>query len=108
MEKSRFDRIDDKLEKITDKLENTNKVLAENTASLIIHEKRTDIAEHKLSLLEVEFKKYIERESAVMEQINQKLGPIYTHVNIVNVICKYVIPAIAGILVFLFKMGFIK
>jgi hypothetical protein len=108
VEKNRFDRIDAQLERIVDKQIETTIVLAENTQSLIIHEKRTDIAERKLSLLELEFKTYAEREKITLESIQAKLNPIHTHVTIVNVLVKYIIPAAGGILIFLYKMGVFK
>lgn len=105
---NRFDRIDQQLDRIVDKQMDMTVTLAENTKSLIIHEKRTDIAEKKLSLLELEFKTYSERDRVSMEAIEKKLTPIHTHVTIVNVLVKYVIPASAGVLVFLYKMGLIS
>ena len=108
MDKNRFDRIDAQLDKIVDKQIETTVVLAENTKSLIVHEKRTDIAERKLNLLELEFKMYAEKEKVTLASIQEKLTPIHTHVTIVNVLVKYIIPAAAGILIFLYKMGVFK
>ena len=108
VDKDRLARIEHKLDKITEKLQETNIVLAENTKSLIIHEKRTDIAENKLNLLEVQFKEYIARDSVILEEIETKLEPIHTHVTAMNIIFKYIIPAIGGLLVFLFKIGVLK
>lgn len=108
MEKNRFDRIDAQLDKIVDKQIETTVVLAENTKSLIVHEKRTDIAERKLNLLELEFKMYAEKEKVTLASIEEKLNPIHTHVTIVNVLVKYIIPAAGGILIFLYKMGAFK
>jgi hypothetical protein len=108
VDKDRLIRIEDKLDKLADKLQETNIVLAENTQSLIIHEKRTDLAESKLSLLEVQFKEYAARDSVILREIEQKLEPISNHVNIVHVIFKYVLPSIAAILVFLYKIGILK
>lgn len=108
MEKDRFDKIDNQLDRIIDRQIENTVVLAKNTQSLIIHEKRTDIAERKLNLLELEFKTYVERERVTMESIQRKLTPIHTHVTIVNVLVKYIIPAVGTILVFLYKMGVFK
>ena len=108
VDKDRLIRIEDKLDKLTEKLQDTNIVLAENTQSLIIHEKRTDLAETKLNLLEVQFKEYTARDRVVLKDIESKIEPIYNHVNAVSVVFKYVIPAIAAILVFLFKMEILK
>jgi len=108
VDKDRLIRIEDKLDKLADKLQETNIVLAENTQSLIIHEKRTDLAESKLSLLEVQFKEYTIRDSIILREIEQKLEPIASHVNIVHVVFKYVLPAVAAALVFLYKIGILK
>jgi hypothetical protein len=108
VDKDRLIRIEDKLDKLAEKLQDTNIVLAENTQSLIIHEKRTDLAETKLNLLEVQFKEYTARDRVVLKDIESKIEPIYNHVNAVSVIFKYVIPAIGAILVFLFKMEILK
>lgn len=108
VDKDRLIRIEEKLDKLADKLQETNIVLAENTQSLIIHEKRTDLAETKLSLLEIHFKEYAVRDSVILREIEQKLEPISNHVNIVHVIFKYVLPSIAAILVFLYKIGILK
>jgi len=108
VDKDRLARIEDKLDKIAEKLQETNIVLAENTKSLIIHEKRTDIAENKLNLLEVQFKEYIARDSVLLQEIEEKLEPIHTHVTAMNIVLKYIIPAVGGLLVFLFKIGVLK
>lgn len=108
MDKDRLVRIEDKLDKISEKLQETNVTLAENTQSLIIHEKRTDLAESRLSLLELQLKENTTKDKIILENIETKLEPIHNHVTIVNAIVKYVAPAIAAILVFLFKIGIIK
>lgn len=108
VDKDKLARIEEKLDKISDKLEEIDEVLSENTTSLIIHEKRTDIAENKLNLLEVQFKEYIARDSALLKEIEVKLDPIHTHVAVVGIVFKYIIPAVAGLLVFLFKLGILK
>jgi chromosome condensin MukBEF ATPase and DNA-binding subunit MukB len=108
VDKDRLDRIEDKLDKLTEKLQETNVILAENTKSLIIHEKRTDIAENKLNLLEVQFKEYITRDRVLLDKIETKLEPIHNHVTAMNIILKYIIPALTGLLVFFFKIGVLK
>ena len=99
--KDRLTRIEEKLDNITDKLHETNVILAENTQSLIIHEKRTDLAEKKMEILEAKLEKQIDKESIALKEIQE-------HVSLVNVIFKYVIPSIAAICLFLFKLGIIK
>lgn len=99
--KDRLLRIEEKLDSITEKLHETNVILAENTQSLILHEKRTDLAEKKMELLESKMEKQSDKEAVAIKEIQE-------HVNLVNVIFKYVIPAIAAISLFLSKLGVIK
>lgn len=108
MEKDRLTRIEEKLDKISEKIEDINITMASNTQSLIIHEKRTDIAENRIALTELQLKEMSTKNKIILENIEEKIQPIYTHVTIVNVIVKYVIPSIAGVLVFLFKMDILK
>src|SRR5574343_603622 len=107
MEK-RIDKLEEKIDVIIDKLHQQNLTLVRNTESLEVHEKRTDIAEQKLGLLEKEFIEHSSKDDLVLSEINTKLTPIYKHVNVVNVILKYVLPALAGLITFLLKIGFIK
>lgn len=104
----RLNRIEEKLDRITEKLQETNITLAENTKSLIIHEKRTDIAEQKLALFESKFTEHTLHDEVVLDAIEKKLTPIYSHVLMVNIVVKYVIPSAAAILTFLFKLGILK
>jgi chromosome segregation ATPase len=108
MEKDRLTRLEDKIDKISDKLQEINLVMVENTQSLIIHEKRTDLAEKKLSLLEDEFKEKSQEDKASIGKIETKLEPIHNHVIMVNTILKYVLPSVLAILAFLLKIGIIK
>ncbi len=108
MDADRLIRIEEKLDKLADKLHETNIVLAENTQSLIIHEKRTDIAEQKLGLLEAEFKEHSAKDEIILESINVKLQPIYNHVTLVNLTFKYVLPSAVAVLSILFKLGILK
>jgi hypothetical protein len=104
----RLIRIEEKLDKLSDRLHETNIVLAENTQSLIIHEKRTDIAEQKLDLLESEFKKHSATDEVILGDINSKLNPIFNHVTLVNLTFKYVLPSAVAVLSILFKLGILK
>jgi chromosome segregation ATPase len=108
VEKDRLTRIEEKLDKISEKIEDINITMSANTQSLIIHEKRTDIAENRIALTELQLKEMSTKNKIILENIEEKIQPIYTHVTIINVIVKYVIPSIAGILVFLFKMDILK
>ncbi len=100
-DKDRLLRIEEKLDTISEKLHDNNVILAENTQSLILHEKRTDLAEKKVYLLEQKLDKQIEREASALKEIQD-------HVNLVNFVFKYGIPAIAAILLFLVQFGIIK
>lgn len=104
----KLDKLEEKIDIIVDKLHEQNVTLARNTESLILHEKRTDLAEKKLNLLEIQYKEYSTKDAVRLENIESKLEPIYKHVNIVSVVFKYVLPTMAGILGFLFKIGVIK
>ena len=108
MEKDKLQRIEEKLDKINDKLGEINVTLAENTQSLIIHEKRTDIAEKKLALLEIEFKEKSARDELIMDGIERKIEPVHDHVLLLNILVKYIIPALAGLVAFLYKFGIFK
>lgn len=107
----KLNRIEEKLDKVIEKINDTNVILAKNTESLIIHERRTDIAEQKLSLLEREYHEHSAKDDIILQDISKKLediDPIKKHVAVVNAIVKYVIPATIAILTFLFKIGILK
>jgi hypothetical protein len=108
MSDDRLSRIEEKLDKLTDKLHETNVTLARNTESLIIHEKRTDLAEQKLSLLEKEFSEHSKKDDIILNDIQLKLAPIHSHVQLVNIVFKYIIPAASGIILFLIKLDIFK
>jgi len=107
-DKDRLLKIEEKLDSITEKLHQTNIILAENTQSLIIHEKRTDLAEKKIELVQQRLDKQLEKESGILREIEEKLQPIREHVTLVNVVFKYVIPTLAATLLFLIKIGIVK
>jgi hypothetical protein len=104
-EKDRLSKIEDKLDAITEKLHQTNIILAENTQSLILHEKRTDLAEKRIELMQQKFE---EKEDNLLTELELKLNPIRDHVNLVNLVFKYVIPTLAATLLFLVKLGIVK
>lgn len=107
MEK-RIDRLEEKLDTVIEKLHEQNVILARNTESLIVHEKRTDLAEQKLELFQNEYERRLVLEDKVLNAIQDKLEPISKHVTIVNAVFKYMLPAISGLVVFLVKIGIIK
>jgi CII-binding regulator of phage lambda lysogenization HflD len=107
-DKDRLLRIEEKLDKITDKLHETNTILAENTQSLILHEKRTDLAEKKIEIVQLRLEKQLEKEGGILKEIEEKLSPIKEHVTIVSIVFKYIIPTIAASTLFLIKLGIVK
>jgi len=102
---NRLNKIEAKIDSILEKIDEQNRILSKNTDSLIIHEKRTDLAEHKLKILEMELERLREQESEEIKAINSKLSPVVTHVQAVGWVFKYVIPAMAAIIVAMYKMG---
>lgn len=108
MDKDRLIRLEDKIDKISDKLNEINVVMAENTQSLIIHEKRTDLAEKKVELVELRLNEQIQKDHQILHKIDEKLLPIQSHVTLVNAVIIYILPAIAGILTFLYKLNIFK
>jgi CII-binding regulator of phage lambda lysogenization HflD len=108
VDKDRLIRIEEKLDSLNEKLQETNITLAENTQSLIVHEKRTDLAEKKLELVENRLERQIDKDRDLLERLGEKLKPIEEHVNMVNVVFKYVIPTLSAILLFLVKLDVIK
>ena len=108
MDKDRLSKIEEKLDIITEKLHQTNIILTENTQSLIIHEKRTDIAEKNIELVHQRLEKQLEREDNILNEIDVKISPIQEHVLLVNLVFKYVLPALAAVFLFLVKLEIIK
>jgi len=102
---NRLNKIESKIDSILEKIEEQNRILEKNTDSLVIHEKRTDLAEHKLKILEMELERMRQQESEEIKAINAQLHPITTHVHAVGWVFKYVIPAMAAIIVAMYKMG---
>lgn len=84
------EKLDTKLDAIVDKLHQMNITLTRNTDSLEIHEKRTDIAEKKLDAYE------------------ERLDKIDSHNKLVTFIFLKVIPALAAIVAFLYKVGWLQ
>lgn len=120
MEKSAV--IEHKLDSIVNKLHEMNLVLSKNTESLITHEKRTDIAERKMEILNArideikdkEKEQFAELHDDVHEQIeklNDQITPIKIHVEsvekVISMIFKVVIPCFVGILALMYKLGWI-
>lgn len=114
--------VEQKLETIVNKLHEMNLILAKNTESLITHEKRTDIAERKMEVLNArideikdkEKEQFVELQDEVhtqMEKLNEQMLPIKIHVEsvekVISVIFKIVIPCFVGILALMYKLGWI-
>lgn len=96
MEK-RLDKIEEKLDKLLEQQYSQNVTLAKNTESLILHEKRTDLAEQRLQKVEDEFKQdYVSLENKI-EDIQNSLKPIIKHVTSVNAVLKFGLPIVSFI-----------
>lgn len=104
----KLEKIEEKLDKLSERLQETNVILAENTQSLIIHEKRTDIAEKKLEIVQQRLDRQMERENGILKEIEQKILPIKSHVDSVNLVLKIVIPTISAMILFFYKLGILK
>ncbi len=113
----------DKLDLIVQKLHEIEIVLTKNTESLIIHEKRTDLAESKLEVLNTRIDELKEKEmdqfkeltvsiQDKFEEIQNKIAPIKTHVEVMdkvfNIVWKVIIPCVIGFIGLLYKIGWIK
>jgi|688.fasta_scaffold198816_2 hypothetical protein len=108
MSDDKLNKIEEKIDKINEKLNEIHVTLAENTQSLIVHEKRTDLAEQKLELLELELKERAEISSDAVKEISKRIEPIHDHVIVVSAVVKYVIPAICTVLAFFYKFNILK
>lgn len=123
MSDHKLQSIEAKLEAVIDKLHVMNVTMARNTESLIIHEKRTDIAERKMESLngriddlkDRENKQFKELSEYVQEKfcsIEDKISPIKTHVEVMskvfNLVWKVIIPCFVGVLGILYKVGVLK
>ena len=108
MDKDKLIKIEEKIDKISDKLHEIHVTLAENTQSLIVHEKRTDIAEKKLALLEIELKERAATNAVMVDEIEKKIEPIHDHVVVMNAVLKYIIPAVITTLAFFYKFNILK
>ena len=119
----RMSQIENKLDSVIEKLHDIHIVLSENTQSLIIHEKRTDIAERKLEVLTERIEENKEKEHDQLKQISDsiqqkfdalevKLSPVKTHVEVMekvfNILWKVILPCFFGLIGLLYKMGIIK
>jgi hypothetical protein len=115
--------IEMKLESIIERLHEMNVTLAENTKSLIVHEKRTDIAERKMELLNDRVDSLKEDEHAQFKELTQivdrkfgeleaKLTPIKNHVEVLDkvfgMVWKIIIPCILTSVGILYKFGILK
>lgn len=83
------EKLDTKLDAIVNKLHEVNITLIRNTDSLELHERRTDIAEKNLKSYEL------------------RLEQVFAYQKNVNLIAFKIIPAIAGIITFAYKMGWL-
>jgi hypothetical protein len=104
----KFEKLENKIDKLREDISETNNILARNTESLIIHEKRTTIAESRLREIELDMQEHKTQTNYILDQITDKLKPINQHVTILHTLTVYIIPAAAAIIVFLIKLGLIS
>jgi uncharacterized coiled-coil protein SlyX len=78
----RFNRLEEKIDKIDDKLAKTNEILAAQHVSLEMHMKRTDLLEQKLEP--------VERHVAAVHTILKFIGLISVFATILDVIGRLV------------------
>lgn len=104
----KFDKLEQKIDKLREDISETNTILARNTESLIIHEKRTTLAEARLREIELDMQEHKTYTNTIMKQISEKLQPISQHVSIVHTLTVYIIPAAAGLVVTLVKLGLLS
>ena len=88
-----FNRIDEKIDKVQEDVNEIKLILARNTASLEEHMKRTAIAEERIEI--------------VQEQLSTQIEPIKRHVIMVNTGMK-VLAALGAILLFLNELGILS
>lgn len=104
----KLDKVEQKIDKLHEDVVEIKTILARNTESLIIHEKRTTLAEARLREIELDMQEHKTYSNTVLDQITEKLKPINQHITIVHTLTVYVIPAIAGIIAFFYKIGIIS
>jgi hypothetical protein len=89
----KLNKIDDKLDKIVEKLHGIELQLTRNTDSLEIHEKRSDINEQEIELVQKEV-------ATLLTKFDKDFQPVKDHVKHVNFVMFKVVPAIAGTILF--------
>ena len=104
----KLDKVEQKIDKLHEDVVEIKTILARNTESLIIHEKRTTLAEARLREIELDMQEHKTYSNTVLNQITEKLKPINQHITIVHTLTVYIIPAVAGVIAFLYKIGFIS
>lgn len=123
MSDHKLNSIELKLEAIIEKLHDMNVTLAENTQSLIIHEKRTDLAERKIEVLNSRIDELKDRENeqfkeltaevkSTFKSLEEQILPVKIHVEtmekILNIVFKYIVPGLAGLATLLYSLGILK
>lgn len=103
MEK-KLDKIEGKIDKLIDQVNEVNVTLAKNTESLILHEKRTDLAEQRIAHIEdIILQKQVEYDSTLKELIKE-ISPIKSHVAAIGFTFKYIIPAFSAASALMWKL----
>lgn len=123
MNDNKLQNIENKLDAVVEKLYEMNVILAKNTESLIVHEKRTDLAEKKIETLNERIDEIKDRENEQFRElselvqtkvnsIHEKIAPIKNHVEVLDntfkFIWKFVVPSIVGVFAILYKFGYLK
>lgn len=96
----RIEKLEQKLDAIIEKLHDQHIVLVKNTESLIIHMKRTDINEARIEAIEECLIQKQGEFEVKLDKMQDDIEPIKAHVNIVNVVFKYVLPAVGALILF--------
>jgi hypothetical protein len=104
----KLDKVEQKIDKLHEDVVEIKTILARNTESLIIHEKRTTLAEARLREIELDMQDHKTYTNTVLEQISEKLKPISQHVTIIHTLAVYIIPACAAIVAFLVRINVIS
>ena len=123
MSNDKLTTIEMKLESIIERLHEMNVTLAENTKSLIVHEKRTDLAERKMEILNdridslksdehAQFKELTQTVDRKFTDLESKLNPIKNHVEVLDKVFgmtwKVIIPGLVAAIGILYKLGVLK
>ncbi|MFZ4411440.1 MAG: hypothetical protein ACOYOV_00055 [Bacteroidales bacterium] len=94
----KLNKIDDKLDRIVEKLHEIEIQLTRNTDSLEIHEKRSDINEQEIELVQKEV-------STLVCTFQESLHPITEHIAHVKFVLFKIVPAVSGTILFVLAVA---